>query len=214
MADALKISSQNYANAQYKATDLAKQDSAVQTYLKDMDGATSQEDAQATLNGMVSDMFMRAEKGWLAKHPDADLDASLQKFADALKSYMRGEMALENALKRAGFNAQPREMDTALSYAGTQLLQAEARGLGSDVQYSGKKGNANIAYPVDGLETGATMTNRQWRMFYEKIAEIRRGESDAFTRTRDGKFILAIDNKLIYADGAWNNPRNNLWQND
>ena len=152
MADALKTASENYANAQYKASELAKKDSAVAEYITDMKKATSTADAQAALNGMVSDMFMRAEKGWLSEHPDADLDESLQKFADALKTYKRGEMALENALKRAGFDAQPYEMNSALSYAGTQLLRAEAKGQGGDVQYQVKQVN----YTPDKIEENIT----------------------------------------------------------
>lgn len=147
MDEALKGAKENYANAQYKASELARQDSAVAEYITDMKSATSQEDAQAALNGMVSNLFMRAEKGWLAKNPNVDLDESLQKFAGALKSYKRGEMALENALKKAGFDAQPYEMNTALSYAGTQLLQAEARGQGGDVQYSEKKEPYDFSKP-------------------------------------------------------------------
>lgn len=38
-------------------------------------------------------------------------------------------------------NVQPFEMNTALSYAGRQLLLAEAKGYGSDVQYQIKQVN-------------------------------------------------------------------------
>ena len=147
MDEALKGAKENYAAAQYKASELARQDSAVAEYITDMKSATSQADAQAALNGMVSNLFMRAEKGWIANNPNVDLDESLQKFAGALKSYKRGEMALENALKKAGFDAQPYEMNTALSYAGTQLLQAEAKGQGGDVQYSLKTSAYDFTKP-------------------------------------------------------------------
>lgn len=132
--EALAGAKENYAAAQYKSAP-AMQDSAVQEYLSDMKGAVTQEDSNAALNGLVSNLFVRAEKGWMAKNMDANLDEAMQNFADALKSYQRGEMALENALKREGFDAQPYEMNTVLSYAGQQLLRAEARGLDGDVQY-------------------------------------------------------------------------------
>jgi len=136
--EALAGAKENYAAAQYKSAP-AMQDSAVQEYHSDMKGAVTKEDAQAALNGMVSNLFVRAEKGWMAKNMDANLDEAMQKFADALKSYQRGEAALSVALQRAGFDAQPYEMNTVLSYAGQQLLRAEKRGQDGDVQYQIKQ---------------------------------------------------------------------------
>ena len=135
MEEGLRAAQENYSTAKYRATELAQQDSAVREYLSDMQGATSQEDAQAARNGLVSSLFVRSEKGWIANHPDADLDAALRQFAEALKSYMRGEAALSIALERAGFDEQPYEMNTALSYAGQQLLMAESRGMDGAAQY-------------------------------------------------------------------------------
>lgn len=181
MDEALKGAKENYAQAQYKATELARQDSAVAEYITDMKSATSQADAQAALNGMVSNLFMRAEKGWLANNPNVDLDESLQKFAGALKSYKRGEMALENALKKAGFDAQPYEMNTALSYAGTQLLQAEAKGQGGDVQYQAKNDHA---YTYEALISKPDIQLTQLEEITpEAENEIKAGKSRDFAKT-------------------------------
>lgn len=156
MKEALKIAKENYTNAQYKATEEAKQDSSVLEYLSAMQGATSQEAAHGALNRLVSGLFSRAEKGWIEKHADIELNEAVKQFAEALKSYMRGEESLSSALKRAGFDEQPYGMNTALSYAGRQLLMAESRGMDVDVKYQIKQANftdekieKNLSYVAD-----------------------------------------------------------------
>ena len=101
--------------------------SDVTAYQEEMRTAATQEDAQGALNGLISSLFVRAQQGWLGQHMDADLNAAIQKFAKALKSYRQDGIALSVALERAGFDAQPAEMNTALSYAADQIVEAENR---------------------------------------------------------------------------------------
>lgn len=201
---ALTGAKENYAAAQYKSAP-AMQDSAVQEYLSDMKGAVTQEDSKAALNGLVSNLFVRAEKGWMANNMDANLDEAMQNFADALKSYMRGEMALENALKRAGFDAQPYEMNTVLSYAGRQLLRAENRGQDGD-SFSMKKNPDRQAeeYSFKKYQISKTETPQFRAWFGESKAKNPDGTPKIFyhgTREENGEFWVFDYSKAVKKGG-------------
>lgn len=47
------------------------------------------------------------------------------------------------------------------------------------------------------------LSNREYAMFREKIAEIKIGKSAQFPKSAKGEYILAIDNKLVYTDGEF-----------
>ena len=47
------------------------------------------------------------------------------------------------------------------------------------------------------------LSNREYAMFREKIAEIKIGKSAQFPKSANGEYILAIDNKLVYTDGEF-----------
>lgn len=47
------------------------------------------------------------------------------------------------------------------------------------------------------------LSNREYAMFREKIAEIKIGKGAQFPKSANGEYILAIDNKLVYTDGEF-----------
>lgn len=53
---------------------------------------------------------------------------------------------------------------------------------------------------------GSLLTEKQWAKFYSMVGEIKGGKSAQFEKTKDGKYILAIEDKLIYTDGKHSNP--------
>ena len=51
------------------------------------------------------------------------------------------------------------------------------------------------------------LSNREYALFREKIAEIKIGKSAQFPKSAKGEYILAIDNKLVYTDGDYIDAR-------
>lgn len=49
------------------------------------------------------------------------------------------------------------------------------------------------------------LSNREYAMFREKIAEIKIGKGAQFPKSANGEYILAIDNKLVYTNGKFVN---------
>jgi|GEM_PF-2525572 len=64
---------------------------------------------------------MRTQKGWLKKHPDADMDSAIAEFREALSAYGRGEKFAQKALEDAELYTQMRQ--SAEGKAALQILQ-------------------------------------------------------------------------------------------
>lgn len=78
-------------------------------------------------------------------------------------------------------NVQPFEMNTALSYAGRQLLLAEAKGYGSDVQYQIK---ADHAYTYNALISKPDIQLTKFDdVTIEEEREVKTGKSRDFAKT-------------------------------
>ena len=50
------------------------------------------------------------------------------------------------------------------------------------------------------------LSNREYAMFREKIAEIKIEKNPQFQNAPDGSYIFDIENKLVYTDGDWEDP--------
>lgn len=83
---------------------------------------------------------------------------------------MRGEESLSSALKRAGFDEQPYGMNTALSYAGRQLLEAENRGMNTEVQYQ-----------IKDIQRIDEKTIEENKRFVSSMEPVKRLRGDEFT---------------------------------
>lgn len=141
MEEALAAARENYRMAQEGQFTAAKQDAAVQAYISDMQTAATTEDAQAAMNGLVSDLFARSQTAYLAARPDMDLNDAVTRFGEALKSFGMGESpTVQGALARAGFNS-PQDGDSILAplaYAGKKLAGMEERGMETETKYQMK----------------------------------------------------------------------------
>lgn len=109
-----------------------RNDPAAKEYREDMRTAKDESDRQAALNGLMAEAFMRTQKGWIEKHPDADMDSAITEFTQALASFGRGEKWVQAALEDEGFLSPAPGRDMALlSYAGQQ---AAMMGINDGVQ--------------------------------------------------------------------------------
>lgn len=86
----------------------------------------------------MAEAFARTQKGWLQKHPDADMDSAIAEFREALSAYGRGEKFVQKALEDAGFiSPTPGSNEMALlSFAGQQAAMMQERGEKGKVKYS------------------------------------------------------------------------------
>lgn len=50
------------------------------------------------------------------------------------------------------------------------------------------------------------LTKQEFGRFYAMIGEMKAGKRYQFQRAANGDYILAINNKLVYTDGDWDNP--------
>lgn len=147
MQEALAGAMESRQAAKKGESAIIKNDEAVQEYREDMRSATNQEDRKAALRGLMASAFMRTQKAWLQAHPDAtdaEIQAAIEKFSDALTAYGRGEKWVQAALEDAGFlSPTPGSRDMALlSFAGQQAAQMQEMGEKFDI----KKENGETRY--------------------------------------------------------------------
>jgi len=62
-----------------------------------------------------------------------------------------------------------------------------------------KQGNADIRY-------SKRLSEQEMAMLHEKVGEIAIGKEPQFKKSRNGEYIFAIGNKLVYNDGRLGNP--------
>ncbi|MBQ2975879.1 MAG: hypothetical protein IJE17_00155 [Clostridia bacterium] len=108
----------------------------------------------AALNGLMAEAFMRTQKGWIEKHPDADMDSAIAEFREALSAYGRGEKFVQKALEDAGFiSPTPGSNEMALlSFAGQQAAQMQELAEKYDIKqvnFTPEKIEGNIALVSD-----------------------------------------------------------------
>ena len=119
-AEGIRQARDNYQRSSDGLTAATYQDADVRAYVDAMQSAATAEDAEAELYGLAGRLYARAEKNWISGHMD-EAEAGYDRFVEALKTYGRGEMALANALEQQGLEAQPFEMNQALTYAAVRL---------------------------------------------------------------------------------------------
>lgn len=132
METALETAKKNYETARTNLYTSQQGDAAVQTYVKDMRGAATEDDRTAAVNGLVSTLFARTQKAWIANNMEADMNEAVQRFADALREYGNEQKAVTTALEEAGFEAPSAQDTPALAYAGKQLVNTQQE----SVQYN------------------------------------------------------------------------------
>lgn len=72
------------------------------------------------------------------------------------------------------------------------------------VRFSPRNSNDNELFVYNIFDEFSNEDNVK---FYEKIGEIRAGKKGAFQKSSNGEFILEINNKLVYTNGNYNNPK-------
>ena len=92
-------------------------------------------------------------------------------------------------------------LDMALS-----AVQEDAQEQSVQVQSEGSAGGESEAeysrkWPSFGL------SEQEWAMFYRKIGEMKAGKSAQLHVSPEGYYIFDIENKLVYTDGGWMNPK-------
>lgn len=112
----------------------------------------------------------------------AEVDAMLR--ADAQDLVAIAE-SLDMALSAVHEDAQEQSV---------QVQSEESAGGESEAEYSRK-------WPSFG------MSEQELAMFYRKIGEMKAGKSAQFHISPEGYYIFDIENKLVYADGGWINPK-------
>lgn len=57
-----------------------------------------------------------------------------------------------------------------------------------------------------GKDYSDVMSKKEFKMFYDKVSEMKIGKEAQFHVSRDGQHIFDIENKLVYTDGDWYKP--------
>lgn len=112
----------------------------------------------------------------------AEVDAMLRADAQDLVNIAE---SLDMALSAAQEDAQAQSV---------QVQSEESAGGESEAEYSRKR-------PSFGL------SEQEWAMFYRKIGEMKAGKRAQFHVSPEGYYIFDIENKLVYTDGGWMNPK-------
>lgn len=112
----------------------------------------------------------------------AEVDAMLRADAQDLVSIAE---SLDMALSAAQEDAQAQSV---------QVQSEESAGGESEAEYSRKR-------PSFGL------SEQELEMFYRKIGEMKAGKRAQFHVSPEGYYIFDIENKLVYTDGGWMNPK-------
>lgn len=202
--DALAAAQENYIAAQQGATQSARQDTAVTDYMRDMEAG---EDAAEALNGLVSQLFFQTQGDWIQGHMDADMDAALQQFSQALMNYRKNETALSVELEKAGF-AAPEDM-SALSYAADQLVGREGRtGEEPEVKYDIRRGTTKTGRDVSFVQASRQVITgddaSQWgQQVTDYINNIIRKGKDVTVYTENG-VPLTITEDTAGKAAYWN----------
>lgn len=202
--DALAAAQENYIAAQQGATQSARQDTAVTDYMRDMEAGA---DAAEALNGLVSQLFFQTQGDWIQGHMDADMDAALQQFSQALMNYRKNETALSVELEKAGF-AAPEDM-SALSYAADQLVGREGRtGEEPEVKYDIRRGTTKTGRDVSFVQASRQVITgddaSQWgQQVTDYINRIIRKGKDVTVYTENG-VPLTITKDTAGKAAYWN----------
>ena len=111
-----------------------------------------------------------------------------QRFADTIKSVIDRLRGVKGSKELARLRKVEKMFRKALEDAKAEYES------GADLTQSG----VSKSLPLD---------KKEWAQFYNKIGEIKIGKDPQFMDAANGEKILEINNKLVYTDGNWDNPR-------
>ena len=95
-------------------------------------------------------------------------------------------------------------LDMALSAAQEQRLSESDAQVGVSETES-TRGESEAEYSRKRPSFG--LSEQEQAMFYSKIGEMQAGKRAQFHVSPDGYYIFDIENKLVYTDGKWKNPK-------
>ncbi len=123
--------------------------------------------------------------------------------AYAMKSPI--ERTPENAAYVSNRNAERRAMEEArIEEAWEQAAQKAKAEEKQAAKVKAGEAAKPVQYSVGSFDD--VLTDRELARFYSAVGEMRIGKEKQFARSRSGKFMVAIDDKIIYTDGRWKNP--------
>lgn len=122
--NAVNMAKDSYAIAQRNGGNV-KNDSAAKAFVEEMRSATDAEGRREALSGLISQAFARTQGNYLQSNPDADWNQAMNKFAGAVSRFAGENIAMDKALRDAGFDApKAGTPDMALlSYASRKMAE-------------------------------------------------------------------------------------------
>ena len=176
MNAALENATKNREAAQ-RAGQTARQDSAVQTYLKDVETAADAQERANLLESLTHTVYARTQGNMLGQ--TGDYDGGYKAFRETLKDFANGQGNLGALLTERKLDAAKNEQDNAvMAYVARELVQSE----GENVRKSAKE--PELITPKTVLWTKRlNKTSPTWRKGGKDISVLTAASKDGLIRT-------------------------------